>query len=627
MEAIERVQGDMIELRSRARGFALSVRPTFFSQSLFRRSLFSRYLALLTSAVLGSAILLSAAWFLIRQIELSADTQRELYAEIEARKGIEERLQASQRQLAGIIESAMDAIVTVNEDHKVVIFNRAAEQIFGYRAREVMGGPLDRFLPAGLRLAHAGHVRDFARTGATTRSMGDMGILRAMRSDGTEFPIEASISQLQSAGRRLFTVILRDVTERQHREEELRELNQALDLAPVLVRDMEARIVLWNGGCEKLYGYSKSEAVGSFSHALLRTEFPQPLEGIEEELNRAGRWEGDMIHYRRDGKQLVINSQWALHHDAAGRPMRVVEAHADITESRVAEQGLRQLNQELEERVRRRTADLEAANNELEAFTYSVSHDLRAPIRHIAGFSRMLAEEGVSGMSAEAGQHLERIQEGARRMAVLVDDLLNLSRIGRHPLQAQVTGLDAVVRAVIDDLAPELEGRAVEWKIGELPYVEGDPSLLKQVFQNLLANALKYSRPRAVAVIELGTHNNRARENRTQENGTQGNRTEENENEPIIFVRDNGVGFNMKYADKLFGVFQRLHRQEDFEGTGVGLATVQSIVRRHGGRIWAHAEVDQGATFYFTLRAVDAAPPLCGGRRSPLSHGREGSRD
>jgi signal transduction histidine kinase len=242
---------------------------------------------------------------------------------------------------------------------------------------------------------------------------------------------------------------------------------------------------------------------------------------------------------------------------------------------------VRNLNDELELRVRDRTSELETANKELEAFSYSVSHDLRAPLRHIAGFSKMLSEECGSALPSEGQRFLQRIQDGVRRMGVLVDDLLNLARIGRLELRMQVTGLDSLVKEVVADLKPDTEDRQVEWKVGVLPYVEGDPALLKQVFHNLLSNALKYSRPRSRGVIEIGK--------------------EDQDGQPVIFVRDNGVGFNMKHADKLFGVFQRLHRDEDFEGTGVGLATVQRIVQKHGGRIWAEAQLDKGATFYFTV--------------------------
>lgn len=235
--------------------------------------------------------------------------------------------------------------------------------------------------------------------------------------------------------------------------------------------------------------------------------------------------------------------------------------------------------------IGRVNADLAASVKELEAFTYSVSHDLRAPLRHISGFAKILTEEFGPNLPTDAQHHVQRIQEGTRRMGILVDDLLNLARVARRDVSLRVSGLRSIVDEVLADLAPECAGRQIEWKIGDLPFVECDPGLIKQVLHNLLSNAAKFTRPRSQALIEVGQENR--------------------EGKPVVFVRDNGVGFNMKYADKLFGVFQRLHRAEDFEGTGVGLATVQRIVQKHGGRIWAEAELDKGATFYFTLGAAD----------------------
>jgi len=234
-------------------------------------------------------------------------------------------------------------------------------------------------------------------------------------------------------------------------------------------------------------------------------------------------------------------------------------------------------------RLQARTQELEALNEELETFTYSVSHDLRAPLRHIHGFSKILLEDFGPKMEPDAQKFLQRIQEATQQMGRLVDDLLNLSRLGRQDINVQITGIHALVKEAIEDLHTEIGERKIDWRIGELPFVECDPGLMKQVFANLLSNALKYTRPKERAIIELGqaTHDGRIE----------------------IFVRDNGVGFNMKYADKLFGVFQRLHRQEDFEGMGVGLATVLRIINKHGGQIRAEAELDKGAGFYFTLGA------------------------
>jgi light-regulated signal transduction histidine kinase (bacteriophytochrome) len=268
----------------------------------------------------------------------------------------------------------------------------------------------------------------------------------------------------------------------------------------------------------------------------------------------------------------------------SGRPLRDesgvskggVVVFQDVTARKLAEQ-----------HALERTRQLEAANKELEAFSYSVSHDLRAPLRAIDGFSRILLEEHAQQLSDEAQEYLGLVRDNTQQMGRLVDDLLSFSRLSRQQIKKQIVAPARIVQQCMEDLRGEQNGRRVEITVGDLPSCKADPSLLKQVWFNLLANALKYTRKRDAAVVEIGSRCDRP-------------------GERIYFVRDNGVGFDMQYIPKLFGVFQRLHRAEDYEGTGVGLAIVHRIVLRHGGRVWAEAQPDQGATFYFTLEGASA---------------------
>jgi signal transduction histidine kinase len=254
-----------------------------------------------------------------------------------------------------------------------------------------------------------------------------------------------------------------------------------------------------------------------------------------------------------------------------------------LTEIQAQDQAIKKLNTGLEQRIAERTAELESANHELEAFSYSVSHDLRAPLRAVNGFAGIVLEDYGPQLPPEGRQLLERIRDRGQQMGELIDDLLAFSRLGRQPVVRQTVDTRPLVQNVLDELKPLREGRPIELRLGNLPPCQGDPALLKQVWVNLLSNAIKYTRGREPAIIDIGSTPDAGR--------------------TVYFVRDNGAGFDMQYANKLFGVFQRLHRTTEFEGTGVGLAIVQRVVQRHGGRAWAEGEVNRGATFYFTLEA------------------------
>ena len=267
--------------------------------------------------------------------------------------------------------------------------------------------------------------------------------------------------------------------------------------------------------------------------------------------------------------------------NSAGQVLQWFGTNTDVDELKQAEENVRLLNAALEVRVQERTAQIVAANKELEAFSYSVSHDLRAPLRAVDGFSQVVLEDYGPQLPEECRQNLQTIRNGAQKMGELIDDLLTFSRLNRLPLSKQAVDTGKLVRGVLDDLNGQREGRRIDLRIADLPACQAEPALLKQVWVNLLSNALKYTGKREAAIVEIGCAMEKGRN--------------------VYFVRDNGAGFDMKYAHKLFGVFQRLHRAEDFEGTGVGLAIVQRVIHRHGGQIWAESAVNCGATFYFTL--------------------------
>jgi len=386
---------------------------------------------------------------------------------------------------------------------------------------------------------------------------------------------------------------------------ELADQKFALDQhAIVAVTDVQGTITYVNDKFCSISQYTKDELIGK-NHRILNSAYhsKQFFQQMYHTIANGNVWHGEIKNRAKDGSTYWVDTTIAPFVSSEGKPLQYIAIRADITERKQVEEALaiqaeqlsqqavellqseadiRKLNEDLEHRVILRTAQLESANRELEAFTYSVSHDLRAPLRHISGFSRVLSDEVGSSLSPEAQHCLERIQEGTRRMGELVDELLNLARIGRHAIECRTTDLKEIANEVIAMLKPETEGRTVEWHVGDMASVQCDPVLIRQVFQNLLTNALKFTRPRACATIEIGYMNEK--------------------DQPTIFIRDNGVGFNMKYSDKLFGVFQRLHRADEFEGTGIGLATVYRIIEKHGGRVWAEAELEKGATFFFNLR-------------------------
>ncbi len=334
----------------------------------------------------------------------------------------------------------------------------------------------------------------------------------------------------------------------------------------------ELRFVRFNKAGESLLGHSRKDLIGKNDYDFFPKEQADSFIAKDRQVLGSGYLldiPEEPIQSRDRGTRILHTQKIPLY-DEAGKPLYLLGISEDITERKQAEEEMKKLN-----------AQMEAANKELEAFSYSVSHDLRAPLRHVNGFVELLKEHTGAQLDAKGQRYIEVIMNSSRKMGSLIDDLLVFSRMAKSEMRVGEISLDLLIEEVIRDLQPELQNREIAWKIAPLSGVRGDMAMLRQVWANLIGNAVKYTRTRARAEIEIGSR-------------TEGEET-------VFFVRDNGVGFDPQYAGKLFGVFQRLHRAEEFEGTGIGLANVRRIIHRHGGRTWAEGELDRGASFYFSF--------------------------
>ncbi|MFB3815259.1 MAG: PAS domain S-box protein [Terriglobales bacterium] len=524
-------------------------------------------------------------------------------------------------RLAEIVESTDDAIIATDLEGKVIAWNRGAEKMYGYTRAEMVGQDIAITCPPELRHEVADELRQL-RAGRRVQSFET----RRVRKDGAMMEVSLTISPLVDASGQVTgtSAIARDITERKRAELEIQRRGREAEEARMRLNavvssvgeglyhlDQDGRLVFMNAAAERMLGYRLQEIRGCNMHDLVHSRLPDGTERHPEDCGLLGVIRlGEPYHTSEDYFQRSDGSFIPVEYTSApllleGKVAGAVLSFRDIGERQRAERErtdllhreqqarreveaknaeIAQLNAELEERVRQRTAELEISNRELEAFSYSVSHDLRAPLRSIDGFSQILLDEYSDKLDQEGRAFLGRVRAASQHMGQLIDALLQLSRVTRSEMRHDRVDLSGVVRSIAESLRQSAPQRQVEFRIADGLVVSADSHLLQVALENLLGNAFKFTMRCEHAEIEFGA------------------RIENNET--VYFVRDNGAGFDMAYAHKLFGAFQRLHGVTEFEGSGIGLATVERIIRRHGGRIWADSQVGEGATFYFTL-----APP------------------
>ncbi|MES2354085.1 MAG: PAS domain S-box protein [Pseudomonadota bacterium] len=505
--------------------------------------------------------------------------------EAQRRWTAEEARSKNEEHFRSVIQSANDAVISANGSGDIIFWNEGAHKIFGYLDQEVLGKPLTLLMPERYHAAHSHGMQRFLTTGEK-HVIGKTIELRALKKNGTEFSMEISLAQWQSGGETFFSALIRDITDRKQveeaalrSEERFRLMVESVVDYAILMLDAEGHIVSWNAGAERIKGYRADEILGQHFSRFYSSEDIEQGKPVYEIAGATanGRFEDEGWRVRKDGTLFWANVIITAIRSADGGLRGFVKVTRDLTERKQAEAKILSLNAGLQTR----TTELMAANTDLEAFSYSVAHDLRSPLRKIVGYSTLLTEEHGTQLDPGAHTYLRKVREGALRMADLVDNLLNLAKLGKKELSSQSTSLNTILQSVIEELQSDYNDRQIEWRIGELFIANCDPGLIKQVFANLLLNALKYTRHRELAIIEIGS---------TVINS-----------ERVVFVRDNGIGFDMQYVGKLFKVFERLHGNDRFEGTGIGLATVERIIRKHDGRVWAEGESERGATFFFTL--------------------------
>ncbi|MGH1363525.1 MAG: PAS domain S-box protein [Calditrichia bacterium] len=545
----------------------------------------SLFFGLLTTVLLMTSTRLS------QTAKRQAIQLKELNAVLKSRV-VEKNAELKQSELFWhtVFESVSEVIMVVNEKAEILLVNKAAD---GYDSNALLNSSIYEHVEK----ENADIIRESLEKTFQTRQPTRYAI-NTKNPQGKKLSYSCSVNPILTNEKvEKVVIIASDVTERARAAEKLsfqEHLYRTLiETIPHIVwlADKAGKVTFLNSAWYKLTNRDKRASLG-----IGWKDHIHPND-IEEFMNKREQASREGKSYYGECRFLTSNGEYRIY-DYAGTPVLNPEGnitnwvgmYVDVTEKKHAEAQIFKLNEELEDRVKERTSQLEASNRELEAFSYSVSHDLRAPLRHMNGFMEALRERIEETLDEDSTRFMKLVMDAGNRMGKLIDDLLAFSRMGRTEFSRQMVNLEQLVSEVRNELIPEIAGRYIVWHVHPLPNVVGDRAMLKQVIVNLLSNAVKYSGGREEAVIEVGEL--QQDEYRTDD---------QKEDEAIIFVKDNGAGFDMAYVDKLFGLFQRLHRDDEFEGTGVGLASSKRIILRHGGRIWAEGAVNQGTTFYFSL--------------------------
>ena len=490
-----------------------------------------------------------------------------------------------------IFEASPDAILQVDLQGKILLANSLAGEMFGYRVEELAGRPVDDFVPARFRANHPGYREHYAAKPAR-RPMGSGLDLWARRQDGSEFPVDITLSPLDTKDGPQVVCVIRDMTDRKRIEEDLRRQARLIDAShdAIIVREPGGKILLWNAGAQEIYGWSAADAVGQISHTLLQTVFPVTREDMERQIERAGQWDGELIHTRRDGSKITVETRHIIVERSAGRPGALLEINRDITQRKKAEEAVNALNERLaaaNKELELRNKEVERANRLKSEFLASMSHELRTPLNAIIGFSDLLAEQVAGALSAKQQRFVSHIQQGARHLLALINDILDLSKVeaGRLELNRENVPVAVVLAEVLTGIRPGAAAKSIAVHSSVAPdlTVFADRIRFKQILLNLLSNAVKFTPEGGKIWVEAVERRGRIR----------------------VSVSDTGVGIPVEEQEAIFDAFHQVGATTKGvkEGTGLGLAITKRLVEEHGGRIWVESEPGKGARLSFTMAA------------------------